>query len=364
MGELKLNLPKYKVLTPDGFKEFAGISYMGDREIIKVILENGLFLECTEDHKFFISDLGRIPLSQLSEGHEILTSEGFSAIKEIRRTGRIEEVYDLIEVDGGHRYFTNGILSSNCQFISFSETLISASKLTALSGTGLEPLHKTGQIRWYDKVRDGRTYVVALDPSMGTGGDNAAIEVVELPSMRQVAEWQHNRSIIEDQVKTLRAILLEIQDQAPKSEIYWTVESNSLGEAALVVIRDTGEERFPGTFMHDPNRHLGTKNKRKGYLTTNTTKLEACAKLKTLVEQDKLIIRSKNLIHELKYYIAAGNSYRAAVGETDDLISAMLVIIRMVQHISTWDDSLHDRINSNVGGMFEEDYEAPLPLII
>jgi hypothetical protein len=251
-----------------------------------------------------------------------------------------------------------------CKFISFSETLISSAKLTQLSGSGVDPLYKTGQIRWYDKIRDGRTYCVALDPSMGTGGDHAAIEVLELPSMKQVAEWQHNKSIIEDQVKTLRAILLEIQEQAPRSEIYWTVESNTLGEAALVVIRDTGEERFPGTFMHDPNRHLGTKNKRKGYLTTNTTKLEACAKLKTLIEQDKILIQSKNLIHELKYYISHGNTYKAAVGETDDLISAMLVLVRMIQHISTWDDTLHTQINSNVGGMFEEDYEAPLPLII
>jgi len=251
-----------------------------------------------------------------------------------------------------------------CKFISFSETLINSAKLSELSAHGVDPLYKTGQIRWYEKIRDGRTYVVSLDPSMGTGGDNAAIEVLELPSMKQVAEWQHNKSIIEEQIKILRAVLLEIADKAPKSEIYWTVESNTLGEAALVVIRDTGEERFPGVFMHDPNRHLGSRNKRKGYLTTNTTKLEACAKLKTLIEQDKIRLQSTNLIHELKYYIAAGNTYRAAVGETDDLISALLVIIRMVQHISTWDDQLHNHVNSNVGGIFEEDFEAPLPLII
>ena len=27
-------------------------------------------------------------------------------------------------------------------------------------------------------------------------------------------------------------------------QIYWTVENNTIGEAALVVIRDTGEESF------------------------------------------------------------------------------------------------------------------------
>ncbi len=251
-----------------------------------------------------------------------------------------------------------------CEFISFSETLISPTKLTKLSNTGIEPVRKTGQVRWYDRIRNGKTYCVALDPSMGTGGDYAAIQVVELPTMKQVAEWKNNRTIIEDQIKTLRAILLDIQEQAPDSEIYWTVESNTLGEAALVVIRDTGEERFPGTFMHDTNRQLGNKNKRKGYLTTARTKLEACAKFKTLVEADRMTIHSKNLIHEMKYFISVGDTYKASIGETDDLISAMLVIIRMAMHIATWDDELQDAVNSNVGGHFEDESEAPLPIAI
>ena len=49
-----------------------------------------------------------------------------------------------------------------------------------------------GQTRWYKKPTKEFTYAVALDPSMGTGGDNAAIQVFELPSYEQVAEWQHN----------------------------------------------------------------------------------------------------------------------------------------------------------------------------
>lgn len=252
-----------------------------------------------------------------------------------------------------------------CKFISFNETLINAKTLTALNSKVTNPVRKTGQVRWYEPVKNGRTYCVSLDPSMGTGGDFSAIQVLELPSMKQVAEWQHNRSIIEEQVKTLRAILLQLREEAPESEIYWTIENNSVGEAALVVIRDTGEERFPGTFMHDPNRHLkGQTKRRKGYNTTHKSKLEACAKFKTLLENDTLSIKSKNLAHELKYFIAQNNTYEAAGGEHDDLISAMLVTLRMASHISTWDDRLHDAINSNIGGTFEEEEESPLPIIM
>ena len=251
-----------------------------------------------------------------------------------------------------------------CKFISFQETLINAKTLSRLNSEVKNPSRKSGQVRWYEPIRDGKTYCVALDPSMGTGGDYAAIQVLELPSMKQVAEWQHNRSVVEEQAKVLREILQEIERYAPRSEIYWTLENNSVGEAVLVVVRDTGEDRFPGTMMHDPNRNLRGRSSRKGYNTTHRTKMEACAKLKTLLENQTLSVKSKNLLHELKYFIAQGNGYEAAAGEHDDLICAMLVNLRMAQHISTWDSHLHDAINSNIGGTFEEDEDQPLPIII
>ena len=37
-----------------------------------------------------------------------------------------------------------------------------------------------GQTRWYKKPTAEYTYAVALDPSMGTGGDYSAIQVFEL----------------------------------------------------------------------------------------------------------------------------------------------------------------------------------------
>ena len=116
--------------------------------------------------------------------------------------------------------------------------------------------------------------------------------------------------------------------------------------------------------MHDPNRHLGPKN-RKGYNTTHRTKLEACARFKSLVESGKLQILSKNLIHELKYFIAKGNSYEATLGENDDLIMAMMLNIRMIQHIATWDNDIYTTINTNVSGRFEDDSDdMPFPMLV
>ena len=89
---------------------------------------------------------------------------------------------------------------------------------------------------------------------MGTGGDFAAIQVFSLPDFKQVAEWQHNKTPIQGQVRVMHSILKEIDQQlratgTPNPEIYWTIENNTLGEAAIVTVDEMGEDKFPGYFF-------------------------------------------------------------------------------------------------------------------
>jgi hypothetical protein len=256
-------------------------------------------------------------------------------------------------------------LREHCgEFITFEETLVNSVKLSQLKSK--EPIRKTGQVRWFTEINPEYTYVLSLDPSMGTGGDNAAIQVIELPTLVQVAEWCNNKSAIEEQVRTVKRILEEIQSFG-KPEIYWSVESNTLGEAALVVIRDTGEENFPGTMLHDPkNRLQGKSGRRMGFVTTNKSKLEACAKLKFLIESGKLKVNSKGLISELKVFVSRSNTFEARIGQTDDLIMALILAIRMTDYISTWDDGAQSAINTSISSEDDDDmgYNAPMPTII
>jgi hypothetical protein len=249
-----------------------------------------------------------------------------------------------------------------CQFITFEETLINPVKLSQLES--IPPISKSGQVRWYGKLRHDMIYIVSLDPSMGTGGDNAAIQVLELPSLIQVAEWSSNKAPIEEQVRTMKKILEEVW-MAGHPEIYWSVESNSLGEAALVVIRDTGEESFPGTMLHDPkNRLQGRNGRRAGFVTTNKSKLEACAKLKFLIESGKMRLNSKGILSELKVFVSRGNTFEARIGQTDDLIMAMILAVRMIEYVSTWDDKSQAAINANVSDGDDIGYDAPMPIFI
>lgn len=221
------------------------------------------------------------------------------------------------------------------EFIINEETLINSLTLAGLIST--DPIMKTGQIRWYNQPSRDHIYTVSLDPSLGTGGDYAAIEVFEADTGLQIAEWQHNRTVIPDQIRLLAEINKQILERTGQANsIYYSLENNSIGEAALISLAEYGEENIPGIMLSEPKRLGNTRRYRRGFNTTNKTKLEACSKLKNMIETGKITVRSKNLISELKTFIASGGSYAAKIGENDDLVSATLLSIRMFQHLQSY----------------------------
>jgi hypothetical protein len=247
-----------------------------------------------------------------------------------------------------------------CEFLVFDETLINSIKLAAMEGSS--PILNMGQTRWYKKPSSEYTYCVALDPSMGTGGDFAAIQVIELPTYEQVAEWQHNTTAIPGQIRVLSDICRYIEECTKNPQgIYWSVENNGIGEAALIVINDFGEENIAGLFVSEPIRKGHVRKFRKGFNTTHGTKVSSCARLKTMIENDKMTIKSKPLIGELKNFVATGSSYKAKLGATDDLIMSMILAIRMIAVLKDWDPRVYNTFTTTD---MEEDYEVPMPIFV
>jgi Terminase large subunit, T4likevirus-type, N-terminal len=252
-----------------------------------------------------------------------------------------------------------------CEFLVFDETLINSLKLVDM--VGREPLFKMGQVRWWKKPSSDHIYLVAHDPSLGTGGDYGAIEVFQMPEMIQVAEWQHNITPIQEQVKILRDILKYIQDEIGmenNNNIYWSVENNTVGESALVVIQNLGEETFPGMFMSEPVRRGHVKKFRKGFNTTFGTKISTCAKLKFLIEEEKCVLNSRPLISELKTYIAKGTTFAAKEGQHDDLVAAILLVVRIGQVLAEWDPRIFEQLKVDSDWEIDENIELPLPMFI
>jgi hypothetical protein len=272
---------------------------------------------------------------------------GFKAYRSSwdEQPGRDQKWADEIKAQLGEDRFRREI---GCEFIIADETLINPSTLIDLQG--IEPITRMGQVRWYQKPVKGNIYTVALDPSIGTGNDPAAIQIFEANTVTQVGEWKHNKTDIPTQIKLMAQINKYIVEcTGEPNNLYYSVENNSIGEAALVSLNEYGENNIPGTFISEPGK------KRKGFNTTQKSKLTACAKFKTLIESKKLTINSRSLVSELKAFVAHAGSYAAKIGDTDDLVMASLLSVRMIQELGSYHFELDSYVRDH------EEFVAPLP---
>ena len=255
-----------------------------------------------------------------------------------------------------------------CEFIADSDTLINPLVFSRLHAS--KPAFFIGPTRWYREPEANHAYIVALDPALGMNNDYAAIEVYQLPEMIQVAEWQSNVLSPRLQAAALREILMSLDYtlrddplQAGDPEIFWTFENNTIGEAILQIVEDSGEDRFPGMLVTERKRKgLPQPRVRRGMNTTPKRKLSACARLKSLVESDRIHVCSRNLISELKNFVAIGSTYKAKSGEHDDLVSATMLAIRAIDVMFSWGvqaGALREYINDD-----EVSYMEAMPVVI
>ncbi len=241
-----------------------------------------------------------------------------------------------------------------CEFIIADETLISPLKLVNMKSQ--DPKFNLGQVRVYEKP-DATAFVIGWDPSLGTGGDMAAIQIYRLPDVVQIAEWQHNKTDVQGQLRQLVSMLRWVESECPEAELYWSVENNSIGEAALVSIKEFGEENIPGNFVQEVRKPGQTKGRR-GFNTTHKSKITSCMRLKSYVEGDKMTIKSHNLLREMKNFIAKGSSFSAKEGETDDLVMSTILALRIIEVVMAWDQPTYDYlINSET-----EEAIKPMPI--
>ena len=352
MEELLKNKLGIKVLTDTGWSNFDGLLCRGNKETVTIKTTKSEIV-CTLTHEFYLDVMTKVKASLLNPGDKIQSKTGIQKVVSIKLNDT-SEVYDLLNVENNHRFYANGLLVSNCEFIINDETLISSLHLVNMKSS--EVIFKTGQVRWYKKPDPTQLYAVGLDPSLGTGSDPAAIQIIEVPSCVQVGEWTHNKTPVQRQVKILNEITHYLVEQGvPETSIYYSVENNTLGEAALVAINEMGEENFKGTFLSERGRKF-----RKGFTTTHSSKIAACSKFKHLVEHNKFTVSSSNLLSELKNFIASGVSYKAKIGTTDDLVMATLLCIRMIQAMQNFESKIDLEMRENFG----DDFIMPYPFIM
>lgn len=255
-----------------------------------------------------------------------------------------------------------------CEFIS-SESLLMDSiwvNNETLRIKQLRPVDIIKDVIFFDKIKPLGTYLIGVDPSTGSGEDYSAITIFEFPSLNQVGEYRSNTMSTNKLYGVLKNIIRVFEKQG--CIVYFSVENNGVGEGILALYE--ADENPPETceMVSEEGKN------RRGMTTTPKNKMKACVNMKEMLEKGNMTINSPVLIAELKSYIRHRGSYAAQIGSTDDVISSVLIVIRLIEEIATYDQQAFDKLYSS--GEYEEwndsdwdgydDYneaDGPLPMI-
>ena len=183
---------------------------------------------------------------------------------------------------------------------------------------------KRGNVRVFEEPQPGVRYAIGGDAAQGIdGGDESALVVLKLPSLKEVASI--NDIIPPYEFASIANYLGLLYNQAPVA-----IELNDKGGfAALSHLYDV--LRYPNIW-YDSDQDPA--NIRYGWVTNGITKGSMIAEAKQLIVDNQVIINSKPLISQLKTYVDLGNGkFGALPGKRDDLATAFMIAIQVAKSI-------------------------------
>lgn len=314
---------EYEILTPSGWSDFSGIKRTTKN--VKVVLKfYCLILICTEDHKLKTENDIFVFAKDLQKGDEVLSKTGKITLLEKTILEEKDYFYDPIEVVKNNEYYSNDLISHNCQFLGSSGTLISGNALKAL--VPKNPISKSDGLTQFFLPEKGKSYTMVVDVSRGKGLDYSAFSVIDVTSMpyNQVCVYRNNMVTPVDYASVVHrisklyndaTILVEVNDIGAQvsDTLYMDFESE-----ALIYTESNGRngKKISSGFG---------KNVDRGVRTTKSVKSIGCSILKLLIEQQQLIVNDPDTIYELSRFSKKGVSYEAESGATDDLVMGLVL---------------------------------------
>lgn len=331
---------RFEILTPGGWSDFSGVRITEKERHFVIKFDTGRELRCTEEHLIKTRN-GFVAAESLKCGDAVVGVENTIAfIESIRLVDVVDKFYDCLDVKRNNEYYTNGVVSHNCEFLGGEGTLLDNRILIErekeIISQGSNVLFQIHDVPFFTQIKTGATYLIGVDPATGTGRDYTAIELLEFPSLEQVMEFRSNNTRSSDIYALLRKIIKFLTQN--DCEVLFSVENNGVGEG-IISLYDVDED-FPdkAIMIHEEGKN------RYGFTTTEAIKLKYANKLKTLIETGSLPINSVTLLRELKNYARYGKAYAAKSGSTDDCISAYLIIIRILDDMATYDEEAYEKL--------------------
>lgn len=213
-----------------------------------------------------------------------------------------------------------------CEFLGSVDTLISASKLRTMVYE--DPIADNSKgLMVYENADPEKDYIMTVDVSRGTDNDYSAFIVFDITTLpwRIVAKYRNN------QIKPI--IFPSIVDQVGKNynDAYILIEVNDIGEQIGNILHYDLE--YPNILMCAMRGRAGQvvgqgfsgAKSQLGLKMSKVTKKVGCSNLKTLIEDDKLLINDYEIIAELTTFIQKNQSFEADEGHHDDLVMCLVL---------------------------------------
>ena len=215
------------------------------------------------------------------------------------------------------------------EFIGSTATLISGSKLKTLAYSN--PVESQEGLDVFIRPQPGRMYIACVDPSEGVEQDYSTINVLDVTEMPyvQVAKYRSNKIPL----LFLPTIIYSLAKKY--NEAFVLIETNSIGKQVVDIMHyDLEYENiYKVENHHIKGQSISGGFKRAasfGVRTTKSVKKIGCANLKTLVENDKLIVHDFDTIAEMNTFSRYLDTYRAEEGNNDDLVMGLVLFAWLV----------------------------------
>ena len=252
-----------------------------------------------------------------------------------------------------------------CEFLGSVDTLITAAKLRTL--TYDDPLTTNGSLDVYENPIRDHDYIICVDVSRGLAQDYSAFVVIDITH----APW---RLVAKYRNKEVRPMLFPnvIYNVATNyNKAYVLTEVNDIGEAVSSSLFYDLE--YENTLMCAMRGRAGqivgqgfSGNKTQmGVKMSKTVKAQGCSNLKTLIEDDKLLVKDYNIVSELTTFIQNKQSFEADEGYNDDLVMCLVIFGWLVQQEyfkEMTDQDIRRRIYEDQKNAIEQDM-APFGFI-
>lgn len=368
-----LNKNNYKILTPNGYENFFGVNKILKDKYIHLKFSNGKELKCSEDHPLMTIN-GIIKAQHIDKKTMVESIDDGCFVISKRLIKKKIELFDIVNSGKDHLYYSNGLVSHNCEFLGSSNTLIDGTKLQQLAAKDyIEELHGMEIFEfpvkeYHDEetqklVDKDHIYFICADVSEGKNLDYSAFSVFDCSTIpyKQVATYRNNTIsplLFPDVLK----MCAEYYNNA-----YVLIEINNNPQVADCLFQDLEYENV--LQISSGNKHKQTlsesgKATQNGLNMSPLVKRTGCSTLKTLIETNKLEIYSADTIYELSTFIVNKGSFAAEDGANDDLamtlvMFAWLTTQKLFIEISSSDIRKRLQIEHNYSKNDEEIADAP-----